>query len=672
MDKDDAIAEHVYGDGTTANRQGAQTILFQIRINDTDRGAYVEAGFNCSFWFTSDGSTPYDYSFVNQTNASGYCEWNLDPNCSYTIGNQKWIAGGVEDPAYKPDNITQKSYTVKGQLINNLTKSGSEPNGEYRYESNQVTFKGYMEDDCGSALYDLGNVYFYGILNSTEQEFACTPVTDRSDAPWYEYGWYNCTFNSTSKPLGWYQVKMNSSETTGYYGGSTVKYPPDSFYLENKTTSGILLETPQEKIIDNITQDLAYTFDIEIILNNTGTARMLLANITNIAKPAFWSINTTSYECGTINISTDEWAGASNCTKSFKITLPANTQPGIYWINFTGNWSNPNGTLSSVSNRTKVNVTSNPILEVEEAVISGSVDRATEGYVNNFTVNSTGNDVLENITFSCISGTVCTDFTLEFNPVNISSLVEGNWQSIAVNATIPVGYAPGVYNGTIRANATGTSCDPASQCWDDFTINITVINTAPTEVSYKVNSTLTGLATGGWGEEWNYSVTVNDINLDNITLKLFVNTGSGWVQKGSQQTVYDGYGSVSWLVSDFACGEQGLAQYKFEYNDSVATGNFSVHNNPNLTRDDVSVIYISGNETQVNRNGTASVTFQIRINDTDRSEWVGAGVNASLWVTTDGSTYYKDKQDQLTDSLGYSNITFDPSSSIYNVGKQLW
>ncbi|MDI6826829.1 MAG: hypothetical protein QMD36_06670, partial [Candidatus Aenigmarchaeota archaeon] len=174
---------------------------------------------------------------------------------------------------------------------------------------------------------------------------------------------------------------------------------------------------------------------------------------------------------------------------------------------------------------------------------------------------------------------------------------------------------------------------------------------------------------GGWGEEFTYNVSVSDPENDTVTCRLWINTTGSWVSKGTQvsQAPY----TCSIQVSDYTSSEIGSYQYKFELNDTYEFINTSVEVGE-IERDDVSVIYISGNETQVNRNGTASVTFQIRINDTDRSEWVGAGVNTSLWVTTDGSTYYKDKQDQLTDSLGYSNITFDPSSSIYNVGKQLW
>ncbi|MEM5811592.1 MAG: hypothetical protein QXG91_02520, partial [Candidatus Aenigmatarchaeota archaeon] len=135
-----------------------------------------------------------------------------------------------------------------------------------------------------------------------------------------------------------------------------------------------------------------------------------------------------------------------------------------------------------------VNVTANPLLDVLEDVISGNAMSGLESYISNFTVLSIGNYKLENISFSCISGIVCSDFALKFVPENVSNLTEGYDISIAVNATIPILYQAGTYNGTINVSAANDKFDLVnisitileSRVWN-FTPNLCIRATYPSE-----------------------------------------------------------------------------------------------------------------------------------------------------------------------------------------------
>ena len=131
-----------------------------------------------------------------------------------------------------------------------------------------------------------------------------------------------------------------------------------------------------------------------------------------------WGANRTLEECGDLNKN-------DYCVKGFNITVPNGTSSGNYYFNVSVIWRDPNGETSI--NKTEINVTvySNPRIDIEEMNVSNEVGDGTWNLVGNFTVLSIGNDALQDIEFSCISGTACNDFTVEFIPTTISSLSAG-------------------------------------------------------------------------------------------------------------------------------------------------------------------------------------------------------------------------------------------------------
>ncbi|MDI6826693.1 MAG: DUF853 family protein [Candidatus Aenigmarchaeota archaeon] len=166
---------------------------------------------------------------------------------------------------------------------------------------------------------------------------------------------------------------------------------------------------------------------------------------------------------------------AENCIRYFNITVPKAEPPGDYSITAVTEWQNPNSSTNSSSDTSAITVDSNPILEIDEAIITTTVLHNSINSTS-FTLNAAGNDHLYNSTFTCLSGSgqVCDNFTVTFIPNIYENLTAGSTTSIQVNVSVPIGYDPGEYTGTIRANATDSQCDPASRCWDDVTINVTV------------------------------------------------------------------------------------------------------------------------------------------------------------------------------------------------------
>ena len=187
-------------------------------------------------------------------------------------------------------------------------------------------------------------------------------------------------------------------------------------------------------------------------------------------------------------------------------------------------------------------------------------------------------------------------------------------------------------------------------------------------------------SSGIWGEEYNFTVNVSDSEGDNVTVNLWVylNSSNTWVMMGQKNTTiltnetpeiikFNVISNKSWTGTD---------KFRFEYRDF--SGGYVYHDwqftnestGPYVSRHSVSIIYVQGNNTIVNRTGNSNITLIIGVNDTDNATMVESNVNCGLWLTIDGSNFTL-IHTTTTNSSGYCNYTFDPNSSYY-IGKQWW
>ncbi|MCK4967881.1 MAG: hypothetical protein KAS12_02405, partial [Candidatus Aenigmarchaeota archaeon] len=120
-----------------------------------------------------------------------------------------------------------------------------------------------------------------------------------------------------------------------------------------------------------------------------------------------------------------------------------------YTLNITSTWVNPDLTTNSTNSTFIINVLSNPILTVSGNISALIQDNST-ALAGNFTVYSIGNDNLTNTTFN-VSG--LSDFTITFNPTNVSNLGVNSSNVIFVNVSVPFAYAPGNYSGSINVSS---------------------------------------------------------------------------------------------------------------------------------------------------------------------------------------------------------------------------
>ena len=266
--------------------------------------------------------------------------------------------------------------------------------------------------------------------------FESTPVTNITDML---NGTYSINFTAPLQE-GDYIVTcdaaINNNTGSGY----------DNFTTEVATLTFFVSSQPNATTLQSITLYYNQSFSTQVNASSMSNGTAYNSNISVVLLPG-WSSNTTVYQCGDV-------AKKSYCTRSFLITAPAGTSPGNYYINASMNWTNPDGSLGYNISTINVSVSSNPILNVTESYLSEVAGDGANARLYNMTVQSIGNDNLQNINFSCYSGTVCTDFALNFTPSNITSIPTGSNYSVAVNVTVPIGYAVGNYSGMVQRDHT--------------------------------------------------------------------------------------------------------------------------------------------------------------------------------------------------------------------------
>jgi len=267
-----------------------------------------------------------------------------------------------------------------------------------------------------------------------------------------------------SYAVGNYSGVVNVSAQNDGYKNLTLNVS-----LAPKTNVSITL-SPSTYNSHNVTKfdNESFIFNSTVMNINNGSARYV--NI-SLALPPNFSSNSTLEYCNNLT-------RYQTCTKYFNITILNGTAPGNYYVNVSTNWTNPDGTMGTNKTVLNVTVSSNPVINVSESFVSGTVNDSTNIQIGNFTMMSIGNDAARNVTFNCYSGTVCSDFAVIFNPVNISNLSAGSNYSVAVNVSVPLSYAVGNYSGVVNVSAQNDG-------YKNLTLNVSV----PSNRSWTMNST---------------------------------------------------------------------------------------------------------------------------------------------------------------------------------------
>ncbi|MBU1197015.1 hypothetical protein KJ765_00730 [Candidatus Micrarchaeota archaeon] len=367
----------------------------------------VSVGGNCSAAF-----------LVTIPNATGPGNYSI--NVSALWGNPD---------ATSSSNLTAANVSVLSNPVMNLSVfflfDYVAPNAEKIFGYFNISSLG--NDDLSNVTFNVSNLDDFTIT------FAPPSFTNISG------GTNQAVQINVTAPLG---------QPTGNYTGTLNVSANNSGYI-NLTlviaVSGTNLTisiNPNNHTTTNITQTNNNTFVLEVNSTNPGNMTAFDANI-SLSLPANFTSNSSLYSCGNLNVS-------DNCSAQFFLTVLAGTPPGNVSVNASLTWNNPEA--GNTSNQTPLDVTvaSNPVLTVSPANLSANATHGNTTTIANFTLNSTGNDEVQNITYA-LSNYPNFSVTL-IN--NVSNLTAGTNVTISINVSVPLFHDPGATSGSLYMNST--------------------------------------------------------------------------------------------------------------------------------------------------------------------------------------------------------------------------
>ncbi|RLI90751.1 MAG: hypothetical protein DRO89_05290, partial [Candidatus Altiarchaeales archaeon] len=715
----DSIAFPVFvGSGDSVNR--GSTMLLAGMVNDTDFGQPVGSDVNTSFEITYD-TTNYWVKLFNATNSSGYTNYYFEPNCSYSADSQYWVIN-MEDQCYASVTSNTQTLDIAGWLFNNLT----EPlNGSSFNVTEQVNLNMTLTSDCASEnLISGANVEFYLRNNVTLELFYCGQGEENN--------YYNCTWNSTGKPEGGYDVNITSSKN--YYNtNNTIYY--NWFWLENKQPSYNNLNVTPEisgwgsnyTFSVNVTDSELDEINCSLFVNTTG--EYIYKGMDTVTAPDVCQVNISDFNCNDIGNASflfqiDDGTG-SNIFNTSVFYGPNMTKDTPELFYFSGNNSYVNRAGSDYvsliltvydtdmqKNVSGVNVTFwttyNQNGLFENKTNSNSTGQAVYNFNPNCSYNIGNQTWLGGIIDSCYFEVNTTS--------NFTVSVVG---SLSNNINIPNGeeYLRGENNVTINA----TVLDDCNNAVSDATVNFTVFK-GGTEFycdsitnlgngNYSCEFNTTGMdtqwwnitmfsnrtghnngeklkedafwvetkpvldnpnvtpKTGGWGETFTFTVNLTDEDYDWMTVRYWIKKqGGNWQSPESQQK--QGINQTAQFVkNDFSTGDMGNWTVKFNVTEDDSWTDETSSINFTVEKDDVEIYYLEGNNTSVNR-VSGSVVFKMNATDSDKATQTISFQPAGFWITTDGSNWGP-LESTATDGVGNFTINFDPGCT-YGVGVQEW
>ena len=329
-------------------------------------------------------------------------------------------------------------------------------------------------------LYSIGNEPLY-TLNMTIQGFS---------------GNFIFSLVPPSIPALWWgnsqivQVWVNATLDTppGEYNGTiNVTTANDGFKTINLTLSvsgtNISIESDVHNFTaGNVTWYQNQSFPVFVSTVNTGNSTAYNVTINLNFSSAGITSNVSSFYCGNV----PKW---ETCNTSFLITILAQTHSGNYTANLSVQWEDPEKGTNFNSTLINITVLSQVNLTILQNAISNNVTHGTEKEIGTLSLNSTGNDPIENIIFTVYN--FSSSFYFEIMPPNVPSLGGEYPQGVKINVSVAYGQAPGIYSGILNVT---TSNDGYKEI--NLTIEIPTNRTWTTNTTYceKVESPEEGTA----------------------------------------------------------------------------------------------------------------------------------------------------------------------------------
>ncbi|MBI4361768.1 MAG: hypothetical protein HY558_01190, partial [Euryarchaeota archaeon] len=255
---------------------------------------------------------------------------------------------------------------------------------------------------------------------------------------------------------------QNTSTTLGVFTFNATNYTNATFG-QNQTFDAT-----------QVGQTQGETFTLQALFTNNGSGGAYNVNFTaTVNNSTALSLNTSTQTCGTVR-------EGENCTRHFLLTAALGASNGSYTANISANWTQPNSTAAYANNTTLAQVWRNPLLNLSQggASIEGQpvILQAAPGIqaATDVTVNSSGNHLLENVTWTNLS------VNASHEGINITvnnsgfNLTAGPNATTRFNVTVPAGHTQGTWRFHYQASANNSTCITANRCAKEYFLDIFV------------------------------------------------------------------------------------------------------------------------------------------------------------------------------------------------------
>ncbi len=216
---------------------------------------------------------------------------------------------------------------------------------------------------------------------------------------------------------------------------------------DTTVTPSLTIET---KTISDLGQD-AYPIQINATLSNPSSSAPIYDAyiIIDLFTSGFANTTTPAQFCGTI-------LASDSCTQTFNITVSGGLSPNDYYIFWTTNWTNNNGSSATLSpfEYSTITIASNPVISVQSNA-SFSISHGTND-TEQIQINATGNDDLTNVGITYTTDSLPSEWvvTIDSDLTNIGAGLNGLFN---VTIAVPEFYYPGTYNGSLEISADNTA-----------------------------------------------------------------------------------------------------------------------------------------------------------------------------------------------------------------------
>jgi hypothetical protein len=573
-----------------------------------------------------------DTDFVKQFN----------PDCSFIPGARYWNVSVSDSSAYE-DNSTTGYVTLIVNVIGDLNATYIGPTGLVEYEiGSAITFSGNVTDECGNEI--SGATVEFRLENATHVKYVCTSTSTSNP--------YTCTFDTTGKDVGIYNVTMVASKP--YYNNAT-DFEANAFKIKS---------TPKLRAADVSPRSEGWSkmrnFTINVTDNPGDTVTVYLWQRHPVLQPEWQQIGSAqtcsnclntvlwwnkTYSCS--DVSPVAWEFKFNATDTEGNRYETTLTDYVYYASGNSNFfvEKDNVLLEYVEGN-EVNAT----LEQEVPLVLRVYDIDNSSYV------------------SSPSASVSYNLTKEG--------IGSSYYTLATNTTNATGYVtyyfkPDLSFLTTKQNWLGfiPSSDSCYQYNSSSVFNVTTWTNAPQFANVSVD-----IITQGWGIGRTFNVSVYDQNLTATVYLWRARSLSGpWILMNSSSYSTPGSWQSFSFYQTFSCEDQGTWYFKFNASNSIGNRNSTPEvatNNFTLTQDIILLEDIVGINSIANRSGNQVDLLGVRVRDLNGTLIPNLMVNFTIQLSPGvwGPVY-----GNLTNESGYAVFYFNPGCSPkYEVGDRIW